>query len=522
MPLFGRDAEQSELNAFLEDPSRRFGWKLVLGSGGVGKSRIALELVLARRAEWWHAGFLDEQPPLEYWAKWQPARPTLIVIDYASRESIYVGKMLASLAEREPPFLLQHPVRALLLERNTIGPWLENILGASRLLLGSTTKAPDLTLGPLTDVWLIFEYILGAEATTHYTRSTILATLKRIDAEERPLFALLMADALKNGRDVRKWDQSALLLDVIDRDRRQFWLPCAGQLGMGTTLISIAREERALAIATMVGTTSDPLKRSEIEAHHHKLLPSWDVDRHPIFFSSIAGAKHHEAISPIEPDLIGEFFALNALSELSKDDTQDLVRLSWSMRAESMAYFIVRCAMDYPDHTLIPTLHTIEPWDTETAESWSLAAFYLIMLAIKDTRPLSVQATGLEQPSLLKLDKAEYLQAKIKRLATSYPSSFLRYVWGMAVANLLCLLASINRRLADDLCTELKEQSRRHPTEDKLRHLAAQGIAAHYGLLVLRIGVEEKDLRYLVDDLSDDETNLIQHYMMVRYAIAGM
>ncbi len=136
LPLFGRDAEQSELNAFLEDPSRRFGWKLVLGSGGVGKSRIALELVLARRAEWWHAGFLDEQPPLEYWAKWQPARPTLIVIDYASRRSIYVGKMLASLAEREPPFLLQHPVRALLLERNTIGPWLENILGASRLLFG--------------------------------------------------------------------------------------------------------------------------------------------------------------------------------------------------------------------------------------------------------------------------------------------------------------------------------------------------------------------------------------------------
>ena len=57
LPFMGRDAEINRLGDFLEYPEQPFRWMVLHGSGGVGKSRLALELCLLIRDEW-HAGFL--------------------------------------------------------------------------------------------------------------------------------------------------------------------------------------------------------------------------------------------------------------------------------------------------------------------------------------------------------------------------------------------------------------------------------------------------------------------------------
>ena len=114
LPFIGRDTEIGKLADFLDSPEQPFCWMVLYGSGGIGKSRLALELCLAIRDDW-HAGFLEGEEP--DWGRWQPLVPTLIVIDYAARDTKHTGKLLRALSGRGPAdgtMRLSAPVRMLL------------------------------------------------------------------------------------------------------------------------------------------------------------------------------------------------------------------------------------------------------------------------------------------------------------------------------------------------------------------------------------------------------------------------
>ncbi|EGW23133.1 alpha/beta fold hydrolase [Methylobacter tundripaludum] len=99
LPFIGRDADINILADFLGGPEQPFRWMVMHGSGGVGKSRLALELCLAVRNEW-YAGFLPQDGQEPDWGRWQPLLPTLIVIDYAARDTERTGRLLRALAGR--------------------------------------------------------------------------------------------------------------------------------------------------------------------------------------------------------------------------------------------------------------------------------------------------------------------------------------------------------------------------------------------------------------------------------------
>lgn len=130
---------------------------VVHGPGGVGKTRLAVELarrVSDRRPEAerladdleapWSAGFLHldlpAQQPSPYAMLRHLIRPVLVVIDYAESRQGQVEQLLAALATHQPP---GKPVRILLLARS-LPAWWERL----RARHGTMTNGPVIGLSP--------------------------------------------------------------------------------------------------------------------------------------------------------------------------------------------------------------------------------------------------------------------------------------------------------------------------------------------------------------------------------------
>jgi Palmitoyl protein thioesterase len=388
LPFIGRDAESKVLVDFLGGLEQPFRWMVMHGSGGVGKSRIALELCLHARSEWWHAGFLPEGGLEPDWGRWWPLLPTLIVIDYVARDPKRTGRLLQALAGRgaaDGTLRLAAPVRVLIIARTierkegakseivgdvgrraqtsneSVGAvdrraqtnvdWLDEIVGygTTKKQVDAAHASANLELATISDPWPVFEFILNRAKKPLPDKRKILGALSEIDRERRPLFAYFMADAIAAGRDVRDFDAERLLDDVIDRDRKAFWKPA------GAT----AKEERLLALATMTGG----LPVSALENVTEKLLPSWDVDRHPATFLAMTGRESGDEIAPLEPDIVGEHFTLACLAEskLSDEDRARFCGLAWRLNPHGTAQFMLLAHRDLPAHPMLSWVRKSPP-----------------------------------------------------------------------------------------------------------------------------------------------------------------
>ena len=240
--FFGRETEIDTLSNFLGGLDQPFRWMVLHGSGGVGKSRIALELCLALRNQW-HSGFLPKEGDEPDWGRWQPLMPTLMVIDYAARDTARTGDLLRALSGRGAPdgtMRLSAPVRVLLIERTVQGDWLNKILSAgTEKARVDSCRAKDLELLAISDPWPIFKFVLKNAGKPPPDKQETLAAFEKIDPERRPLFAYFMADAIANGHDIRHFDAKQLLEQVIARGREYYWKPARAS----------AKEERLLALA---------------------------------------------------------------------------------------------------------------------------------------------------------------------------------------------------------------------------------------------------------------------------------
>lgn len=383
-PFGGRDAEVDTIGRFLFDPNGRFGWMLVTGPGGTGKSRLALEIVLAQSAMAWNAGFLDRRhlshQRTDYWDLWQPRLPTLIVIDYAAQEPEKVEVLLLGLASRKPPHLLRQPVRVLLLDRYSKDERLAKLLDNARSPVNAkAVRGKDLELARA-NVSHILAHLLPGRADD---QRTALTALDEIDKEHRPLFAYLVGDAVARGANVHGWDRDALLEDVVKRERREFWEPAAERGGLGKR---IEKEERALALATM----RDGLPIGSLQDADGDVLPRWDHDRHPTLFRVMSGTMADEFIAPLLPGIVGEFFVLEVIEKVQRARTKGgstfpeiLAEHSWQDELAT-AQFLSRCWQDFPDRPGLKHLFAFLPRHPLGQAMWSLVASQAIAHLVRD------------------------------------------------------------------------------------------------------------------------------------------
>ena len=121
-----RKPDLDALHAWLDDPQWPQAVRLITGAGGLGKTRLALELCRQRLAAGWHAGPLDPSiEPNGITAAWRDLlgfkQPLLIVIDYAeTRQAVLLALVKRML--QSPPDRGQ-TVRVLLLARDAAEWW---------------------------------------------------------------------------------------------------------------------------------------------------------------------------------------------------------------------------------------------------------------------------------------------------------------------------------------------------------------------------------------------------------------
>ena len=150
--LIGRETELADLQAWAAQAMPKLSLRLLYGSGGTGKSRLAAHLAERLREQGWAAGRVDltvHRPT----AFRMGAQGTLLLLDYPEEHQKAVYQVLAAL-DRIEEDALAVPVRVLLVSRQDQAFWKEVI---ERAHVAALFERP-LALRPLTqsDPYVLF------------------------------------------------------------------------------------------------------------------------------------------------------------------------------------------------------------------------------------------------------------------------------------------------------------------------------------------------------------------------------
>ncbi|MFH1742448.1 MAG: hypothetical protein ABIH23_25875, partial [bacterium] len=128
IPLLGREPDLKRLKKF-RDGEETFRWWVIIGEGGVGKTRLLHEFAKESRELKWSAGFLDEQDLRSFAdhpgaSDWEPVENTWIIVDYAAGKTEHLKWLVERCAgygasQEEDTETVERPaLRLILLERH--------------------------------------------------------------------------------------------------------------------------------------------------------------------------------------------------------------------------------------------------------------------------------------------------------------------------------------------------------------------------------------------------------------------
>jgi hypothetical protein len=175
--LVGRETEKANLQAFVDDPVD-FRYAALIGEGGSGKTRLALDLCMQVAEQGWEAGFLsvDALKALvghPQFSSWAPSGECLIVVDYAQSNKEALSTLFCRLVSLAVSGEMEK-VRLLLLERHAKVDegWLSE--------LSTALEGPARTRGvgmSFYGLWEIPTYTQKEDADFSFVKGMIDATL---------------------------------------------------------------------------------------------------------------------------------------------------------------------------------------------------------------------------------------------------------------------------------------------------------------------------------------------------------
>lgn len=326
VPLIGREREMSALRHWLDNPMP-VSIRVLVGTGGRGKTRLALELARAISNKGWLAGFASEEELARFRAQnrveqWRWDKPALVVIDYAASRSAnlaaWVRELVDASVDGRPKF------RLLLIERQAnreIG-WFVTVFGQgdddnSRAAISMLDPPDPVELAALSESEFrreVFATLLRkANEAIDAPASTVDPQFDRLLTDRKwagdPLY-LMMAGLVAGKEGIRgalSLSRTDLALSMarheLDRigqiaaargidERRTYPGAFVRHLAVMATLIQglSLRETRLLARSELVAMDSTASLDTTIEALMDA-LPASEADCN---------------VAPILPDIVGE------------------------------------------------------------------------------------------------------------------------------------------------------------------------------------------------------------------------
>lgn len=138
-------------------------------------------------------------------------------------------------------------------------------------------------------------------------------------------------------------DREDILDSLIYRDRAVRWLPAAA-----TESGRLERHENLLALATMcLGVTRAALNDPAARSLRDDILPQ-SIDQG--LMQAMGSPLPEISIVPMEPDILGEHFALSRLASLRDQGLlQSVIDACFSIGGNDFAVFCLRCLNDFPE-----------------------------------------------------------------------------------------------------------------------------------------------------------------------------
>ncbi|QDT96281.1 tetratricopeptide repeat protein [Gimesia aquarii] len=366
--LLGRDQELKELLQFLEpDTSKPFDlkWWLWTGPGGLGKSRLALELCLEAHSKGYHAGFLPTDSTGEI-NKESFQQPHLIIIDYTILRPDIASKLIMQIDTHKSS--VSAPIRILILERsadNDLDRWFQSFrfpeINTNRHLVESFKYDDPRELSPLSNnaLWKLMCSIFDEDKKKYNChQSKILETLNLIDPQKRPLFAMMTADAISSSatddlKSMRHWDQSILSDMILNKEFGRWKKSQLDDRLLNNVFFSTITGAQSYKLFDDINQSISEEEQLLISGEE---LDTQDLQQVFCFSQTI----REEQVFSYEPDILGEYFVLQRLlADLriddkrtikSKNEAYQLLKLAWCRFPLNTASFLLRTADDFPDH----------------------------------------------------------------------------------------------------------------------------------------------------------------------------
>lgn len=431
--LCGRHDELEQLVSFCTDSRLHRSWWMLTGNGGIGKTRLAVELQDKMRCRGWNVHFLncdrltlDGDSPVKI-----IGCGTLLIVDRILGREPLVGAWIENLFRRNVGSCL----RVLIVDRDNVSQeYICNGAESPALLSEQLFSVFPLTLLPLPreELLSLIQSYSSPKDFSAEELNDIYDQLHSIDPElKRPLYAMYLAEVWKqspNARPKTQWELLQLILDMeFSRCRSylksQFYAPREAE----NRLAAYLRIKLASCLAGSL--SSDQLVASFSE--------DWNLLTPEGFGTSLLRDLEGQEtfVAPLLPDLLADFFVMKTWLQ-TPDSFRTLLTYSWECNCLNCVRRLSYCALDFPD-----TMMQVRLLDLPLALESTLKKNAYAILMINCSKGMDIETLGTISTKLVTL------YAENREPESVYPVA-------ISIANLCFKLDSFSKKIQ---CVQILE-----------------------------------------------------------------